>query len=79
MWEFDESRINKLKSSSEIINLLAYTERSPVFDDPFEGSDWLGDLTFNIDGGIINAKAAKLVYAIKATSGDELNTRIDVS
>ncbi|KAF6037774.1 PTCHD3 [Bugula neritina] len=77
LWEFDESRINKLKSSSEIINLLAYTERSPVFDDPFEGSDWLGDLTFNIDGGIINAKAAKLVYAIKATSGDELNTRID--
>ena len=58
---------------------LASVKRSPVFKSPYKPEEWLGELTYNVDGEIISAQAAKMLYVIKATSGDEMNTKIDVS
>ena len=58
---------------------LASVKRSPVFKSPYKPEEWLGELTYNVDGEIISAQAAKMLYVIKATSSDEMNTKIDVS
>lgn len=79
LWEFDPQRINALDSSSEIVAYLSSVKRSPVFNNPYVAKDWIGDLVYNADGHIISAKAAKMAYVIKATSGDEYNTMIQVT
>lgn len=79
LWEFNPKKIDSFKTSSQIVNYLDSVERSPVFKNPFNAVEWLGDLTYNADGEIISAKAAKMVYVIEATSGDEMDTSVQVS
>ncbi|XP_067935970.1 patched domain-containing protein 3-like [Watersipora subatra] len=77
LWEFDQQKIGALLSTTQIVKYLASVTLSPVYNLPFIAEDWLGDLTYNVDGEIISAKVAKMVYAIQATSGDQMNTQID--
>lgn len=41
--------------------------------------NWLGDLSYNDQNQVVGAKAAKMLYVISSTSGDEMNTKIVVS
>ena len=79
LWEFNPEKINSFSTSTQIVKYLASVKRSPVFKSPYKPEEWLGELTYNVDGEIISAQAAKMLYVIKATSGDEMNTKIDVS
>ena len=79
LWSFDINAIRQLETTTQIVAYLASVQISPVYHLDFVAENWLGDLTYNIDDNIINAKSAKMVYAIQATSGDEMNTKIDVS
>lgn len=68
-----------MESTTEIVDYLSTVRRSPVYGMPYRLEDWLGDLTYDLDGKIISAKSAKMMYFLKATSDDEMNTQIVVS
>lgn len=77
MWRGDELR--SLESTTQIVDSLQSVEKSPVFDDSFSPEDWLGDLTYDADGRIISAKAAKMLYILEATTVNVLTTNVPVS
>lgn len=67
-----------MKNVDEVSETIDTTAKSPVYQFDFEPEDWLGDLTYDEQGRIVRARAAKMLYVIQATSSDEYNNRIVV-
>lgn len=78
LWDFDKEKINGIKSAEEIQEKIAETTLSPVYQTEYTAKDWLGGLSYDDTNSLVDAKAAKMLYVIKATSTDDLNNRIVV-
>lgn len=79
LWGFDKDSIDQLKTNEDVVKKIRETKNSPVYQMEFQPKEWLGELTYDDNGDLVKAKAAKMLYVIKATSTDDMNNRIVVS
>lgn len=78
LWNFDIEEIEKMKTVQQVTDKIHNTKYSPVYQYEFVPTNWLGDVTYDGEGKILRAKAAKMLYVIKATSTNDFNTKIVV-
>lgn len=78
LWSFNQEEIDKLESVEQVSEVLDSVTKSPVYGFDFKPQDWLGEVSYNEEGKIIQARAAKMLYVIQATSSDEFNNKIVV-
>lgn len=79
LWGFNEEAINQLETDEDVVKKIRETKNSPIYQLEFQPRQWLGDLTYDDNGNVIGAKAAKMLYVIKASSTDDMNNKIVVS
>ena len=78
LWSFDQEKIDSLQTIEEVSEVLDSTTISPVYGFSFKPEDWLGEVSYDDEGKIVRARAAKMLYVIQATSTDEFNNKIVV-
>lgn len=78
LWEFNKDEIYEVETENQIQDKIAGTILSPVYQTEYAVKDWLGGLSYDKDNILVGAKAAKMLYVIKATSTDNLNNRLVV-
>lgn len=76
LWKFDGDEIKALSNFEQVNEKIASTKTSPVFNFEFSPSDWLGHISYDSSGRILGAKAAKLLYVLKATSSNEFDVNV---
>lgn len=75
LWDFNETKIMQLSTVEEVITKINRTRVSPVTSLPFVPTHWLGDVRFDSSRIITGARAARLLYVIKADEASEYDTK----